>query len=80
MKFTQKVYVVSDSGTKVFKDDKGVRHDYRIITVVGDTDINPVRVSVSLDSAIKKRTELTLEFSAEADFKGNLKLRAILPA
>ena len=79
MKFTQKVFIVSDSGKKVFRDANGKDHDYRLLTVVGDSDVNPVRVSVGLDSDIKVRTEQTLEFSAEADFKGNLKLRATLP-
>lgn len=79
MKFTQKIFVVSDTGAKEFKDKEGKSHPYRLITVVGDNDVNPLRVSVAMDFDIKVRTEQTLEFSAEADFKGNVKLRAILP-
>ena len=79
MDFVQKVFVVSDSGKKIFKDTNGKDHDYRLLTVVGDSDINPVRVSVGLDSDIKLRTEVVLDFSLKADYQGNLKLRAILP-
>lgn len=77
MDFTQKVFILSDTGIKQFKDDKGEVREYRLISVLGINDLNPVRVSVPLDFNLKIRTEADLNLSVISDYKGAIKVKAL---